>query len=682
MKKIEIILLSVLTLFYALKGLSQQPIVGFVTVNILIFLILSIGGFKIYQFKFEKNKIRWLLFSIYIGISFASGILSISTKVMLQLNKPAILLFIPNLVLFIILIWLKSQSKVESNISFKGLLIRSFVILSISLTIILSPIHLINKYINRDNPILYNQYLYNYYNDIISEEFKKGNYDGVLNNYEKIKQPLEIVFNDNSFEEAKLRTMVGVVYQEKEDYSKSIEFLISSLNIYDARKEPKHLYYSTSLMLLGNSLRNNGNYKDAIDIYNKTISILRKDTTQYTSEKYNAETEFIIDDFLSEVYSNKAYTFSLMKNNKIAEELFSISFSNQNFKNSNYYFNAIMNYAHHNLKIGKIKKAKQYFEKAKQISYKESGKISLRYLSSIEGLIETNLQLSEYNEAEINIKDALNIQRKVPFNKKNIYTSLIYSKARLNHYIANYKNAIELYDKALKHSENDTIIKIDILTSISNLEADLTDYKRAIKTSTIAYKLAQIYFNRDTILISKYIKNQAYLNYCNSRYDKALELYKICDEIELKTADSLNHYSTMNGIGLVMTEKYFFEIADSLFSKSLNIYKRQKGENYPDYATILNNKGYLYISENKLIEAEILFNKSLKIMKSIIPNHDIVADSYFGIGQIKYNNINYSNALNYFEKALKIYTLKFDNNHLDVIKTKQKIKDCKNNLMR
>ena len=59
MKKIEIILLSVLTLFYALKGLSQQPIVGFVTVNILIFLILSIGGFKIYQFKSlvsDKNK--------------------------------------------------------------------------------------------------------------------------------------------------------------------------------------------------------------------------------------------------------------------------------------------------------------------------------------------------------------------------------------------------------------------------------------------------------------------------------------------------------------------------------------------------------------------------------------------------------------------------------------------------
>jgi tetratricopeptide (TPR) repeat protein len=682
MKKIELILLSILSLFYLLKMIIHETVVGFVTVNFIIFLIFSIGGFKIYQFNIKNKKTNWVLFSIFIGISFATGMLSISSKVMLQSNIPAIILFIPNLILFILLIWLKSQSKVENSISFKGLLIRSFVILSISLTIILSPIHLINKYINRDNPILYNQYLYNYYNDIISEEFKKGNYDGVLNNYEKIKEPLEIVFNDNSFEEAKLRTMVGVVYQEKEDYSKSIEFLISSLNIYDARKEPKHLYYSTSLMLLANSLRNNGNYKDAIDIYIKTISILRKDTTQYTSEKYNAETEFIIDDFLSNVYSNKAYTFSLMKNNKIAEELFSKSFSNQNFKNSNYYFNAIMNYAHHNLNIGKIKKAKQYFEKAKQISYKESGMISLRYLSSLEGLIETNLQLAEFIEAEINIKDALNIQRKVPFNKKNIYTSLIYSKARLNHYIANYKKASELYDKALKHSENDTIIKIDILTSISNLEADLTNYKNAIKTSTTAYKLAQIFFNHDTTSILKYIKNQAYLNYCNDSYDRSLELYEICDKIETKTSDSLNNYSTINGIGLVMTEKKHFEMADSLFTKSLKIYKKLKGENFPDYSTILNNKGFLYVSENKLIDAEVLFNQSLKIMKSIIPNHDIIADSYYGIGLAKFNNQNYSTALIYFEKALKIYTLKFNIHHLDVIKTKQKIKDCKTKLTR
>ena len=106
--------------------------------------------------------------------------------------------------------------------------------------------------------------------------------------------------------------------------------------------------------------------------------------------------------------------------------------------------------------------------------------------------------------------------------------------------------------------------------------------------------------------------------------------------------------------------------AEPLFLQSLDIYKRQLGNDHPDVALSLNNLALLYESQGRYNDAEPLFLQSLDIYKRQLGNdHPDVAQSLNNLAQLYFSQENYLEAENLAQQALVIYQQKLGSEHPD-----------------
>jgi tetratricopeptide (TPR) repeat protein len=96
--------------------------------------------------------------------------------------------------------------------------------------------------------------------------------------------------------------------------------------------------------------------------------------------------------------------------------------------------------------------------------------------------------------------------------------------------------------------------------------------------------------------------------------------------------------------------------AEPLFLQSLDIRKRQLGNDHPDVATTLNNLAQLYESQGRYNDAKPLYLQSLDIRKRQLGNdHPDVAQSLNNLAQLYFSQENYLEAENLAQQALVIY---------------------------
>ena len=80
-----------------------------------------------------------------------------------------------------------------------------------------------------------------------------------------------------------------------------------------------------------------------------------------------------------------------------------------------------------------------------------------------------------------------------------------------------------------------------------------------------------------------------------------------------------------------------------------------------------NNIGGVYYNQGNYDQALEYYNKALKIYLAVLgDSHPNVAMNYNNIGGVYYNQGNHDQALEYYNKALKIYLAVFGENHPDV----------------
>jgi tetratricopeptide (TPR) repeat protein len=104
--------------------------------------------------------------------------------------------------------------------------------------------------------------------------------------------------------------------------------------------------------------------------------------------------------------------------------------------------------------------------------------------------------------------------------------------------------------------------------------------------------------------------------------------------------------------------------AEPLFLQSLDISKRQLGNDHPHVAQSLNNLALLYYSQGRYNDAEPLFLQSLDISKRQLGNdHPHVAQSLNNLALLYYSQENYLEAENLAQQALVICQQKLGNEH-------------------
>ena len=289
--------------------------------------------------------------------------------------------------------------------------------------------------------------------------------------------------------------------------------------------------------------------------------------------------------------------------------------------------------------LAKYEDARKYLDKGMEITKKNFGSNSTRYANYLQVLAYLNKIVGDYN-----------------ISKKQ------------------YKTVIEIFNSELGGSNNKLPA---VLSEFADLEIALSNLNSAKEHSDSSLSIAS-YYEPLTCPSSTYLLNTAaYVNYC-------LGLYKPADTLYRKVIKINNSYGletdaataiALNGLGLIETSKRNYFEADSLFKLSLKLHQTIFTNNHPLTAIVYLNLGSLLIQEGKLTDAEEKIKKALHIDKQFFKNdHDIFGDIFVAFGDLEKKKKQNEAANDYYKKALDIYLKKFEENHLKIITTRQKIK--------
>jgi tetratricopeptide (TPR) repeat protein len=180
------------------------------------------------------------------------------------------------------------------------------------------------------------------------------------------------------------------------------------------------------------------------------------------------------------------------------------------------------------------------------------------------------------------------------------------------------------------------------------------------------YEQSMHYFNEAVLVLEKAVaihpdlssnyklrlfNNIAAVHIQRFEYDKAIEYYKICLEINAIDRNDNIEASLSNNLGICYLEKNEFNLAFYYFQQALAI--REKLGDKRGIAQCYNNIGKHYVLQNQFTEAENYFLKALNLGKEI-GNKESILNSLKSLSSIYDELEKYKEALSYFRQFKSI----------------------------
>jgi tetratricopeptide (TPR) repeat protein len=140
-------------------------------------------------------------------------------------------------------------------------------------------------------------------------------------------------------------------------------------------------------------------------------------------------------------------------------------------------------------------------------------------------------------------------------------------------------------------------------------------------------------------------------------YDKALELYQQCLDIQLMTlgAEHPDVAISYNNIGVVWDNKGEYDKALEFYQQCLDIRLRTLGAEHPDVANSYNNIGVVWDNKGEYDKALEFYQQCLDIrLKTLGARHPSAATSYFTIGTCYKESQLYNQAIDNYVKGFVI----------------------------
>ena len=330
---------------------------------------------------------------------------------------------------------------------------------------------------------------------------------------------------------------------------------------------------------------------------------------------------------------------------------------------------------------GDISRAKEYYEKALNISLSVNGENDLGVAvcySNIGGIYQDQ---GDYVNALTYYKKALEIQ--LSYGEISPDVSTTYNNiGNLYSDQGNKSKALEYYEKSLKidlslYREDHPQVATQyynigqVYYSQENYDKALEYNEKALEgllvngvnlplAASAYYNIGVIYYNRKyyaksllflekSLAIDRKILDE---NDCSIR--QTLQL--ISDATKRQTQQISDQITFYNGAGEIYYEKGDYSKALECFKEALNVELSVYGENNPTIAASYNRIGKMYFYQKEYPEALIYFEKALKIWLPVYDkNYLDVAGCYGNIGMMYAFLGNNSKALMFLEKALAIY---------------------------
>ena len=304
---------------------------------------------------------------------------------------------------------------------------------------------------------------------------------------------------------------------------------------------------------------------------------------------------------------------------------------------------------------GKYSKALECYKKSLEISKEVYGERHPAVATCYNNIGEVLRDQNKYSEALEYYKKSLEINKEV-YGDRHPAVATCYNKiGYVLEMQENYAEALECHKKSLEIREevfgdgnyyvHSSRISIgDVLDAQGKYSEALEYYKKGYnidKSVAVDYYLAEKYRSLGFYLLQK---EDHYYSESLECFQKALEIYNGLDDKRAASGvDNCYH-----NIGNVLSKQGKYSEALEYYNKALELCKNNSDKFF--VAIIYNSIGEVLREQSKYSEALEYYNKALELSKGTQ-----LADCYNKIGKMLHEQGKYAETLEYYNKALELY---------------------------
>ncbi len=479
----------------------------------------------------------------------------------------------------------------------------------------------------------------------------KGEYDRVIEYFEKALEILRDVFGEMHPEMAIIYDHLGKAYASEGDYDSAIKYYKKMLEIELKASGGDSSQIAKGYDNLGKAYFFKGDYDKALEFYEKSLETKKKvlgelhpDTAVTYNNigmvyqivgDYNKAIEYhekaleIVKDVLGEKHSSAATTYSNL--------------------GAIYYFK------------GKYGKAIEYLNKALEIKKELLGEAHPDMATTYNNLGKVYQAIGDYDRAIDFYKKSLKIKKNAIGDKHseiadiyNVIGEAYRSRGDYDKAIRYYRKALEIDLKVLEGDHPELARDYNNLGSVYHSKGN---YDGAIRYFKKALEIFRNVFGEMDPNTAATYNNIGSAYFSKGEYDRAIEYYSKALEIRKNVLGETHPQTaaTYSNIGSAYYSLGEHKKAIEYLNRALEIKKKVLGEAHPDTAITYNNLGMVYQAIGDYEKAIDHYEKALEIRRNILGDgHPDMANSYNNIGGAYASMGNYDKAIEYFEKALRI----------------------------
>ncbi|MCW3128398.1 MAG: hypothetical protein JWO03_4056 [Bacteroidetes bacterium] len=507
--------------------------------------------------------------------------------------------------------------------------------------------------------------LYDSYKCKARSAYDQGHYESALKYYIKADSAAYDLYEGTKRRAWSLQ-IIARCYQGLKRYSEADSLLLKAIDICLASKDTFSTGMANLISDLATSYSEQKYYSTSNSLYRTANVMFKRDSLDKDSK-----------DNLTENYFHLSMNFLMQ--DSLEQALFYIhkSFDLEKKYDANYCQTSLA-YGDYLYKLSLYERADSIYKDA-LVCYRSKYKSDHQIIAECDVfLIYTTLALARYDEVKKYLENGLSITEKNYGSENSEYARFLLLSGHLNKILSEYKRAESDITKALHiyrqaRGAGDQAIA---LSDLADLEVTLSQPAPAKEHADEAMVLAAPMIRTNQPGVANLLSQLGHVYYANSIYKLSDTLYN--KVLTINASYGLSHTAgtaiALNGLGLNATAKKNLAAADSFFAKSLKLHLDIFHEQNPLTAQVYLNYALLNIDQGKLYEAETKLAKAQEINKKFFkPDHDVFGDIWVAMGDLSKKKGQKDIAREYYQKALDIYSAKFEASHWKVVNTKRKL---------
>jgi len=320
-------------------------------------------------------------------------------------------------------------------------------------------------------------------------------------------------------------------------------------------------------------------------------------------------------------------------------------------------------------------------------SYMETNNLTedISYLRCISNIGLVYLSQGRMEEAQLYINDALTRSEKIQGVRSASYAANLNSLAKLDQQLGRYNESEKKFNEALDICKEvfgeASMQSAIVINNKAMLYQDLGRYEQAVKLLQEAITAAdsapkKALEGKKSFDSRRFQLNLALMYQLSKDYNKAeatfLSIKKIFENRMQKNAPE--YASLLNQLGMLYIEMNKMELVEDLLLKASDIYKKKYTENNTAYSKTQNDLGNFYRMQGRFDESEKLLLQSKETHANLLgPNHPDYVKSVEDLGILYWKKSDYPSAKAYYTEAME-KSLEFINQYFPPMSEAEKTK--------